>query len=93
MATARWPASTSRAVRASGVEASGVGPSMLSTPTSRSRWMSGMASSATHAGHDGEVPRVLAHVGDEERLPLLGGRAHDALARAGCAGAPATAAS
>ena len=34
-----------------------------------------------HSGHDGEVPRILAHVGDEERLLLPGGGADDALAR------------
>ena len=30
--------------------------------------------------HHGEVPRILADVGDEEGRFLLGGRAHDALA-------------
>ena len=43
--------------------------------------MSGMANSARTPGTDGEVPRILADVGDEEEVRfLLGGRSHDALA-------------
>ena len=35
-----------------------------------------------HAGHDVQVARVARHVGDEDALAELGGRAHDAFSRA-----------
>ena len=65
-----------------GGEGRGRGPSMFSTPTRWSLLTRGMASSATTPGKNGDVARVLGHVGHEDRLPRGRRRPHDPLAHA-----------